>query len=172
MLGGMRFFKHAASWIWTHLFYHSHPLCHLKESINLHTEAATFDQEGKNHSLALSLKTRREKKKTIKQGGRLWDSSPCYLSEKCGSGCFWVPSALWSLLPLLSNPSTTESDRAACSKRFFGRVRITQAQTLFLRLTAEKSKKQAEMCSASCSLLAHRDVNRAGLGLPTPRLNS
>lgn len=68
MLGGMRFFKHAASWIWTHLFYHSHPICHLKESINLHTEAATFDQEVKNHSLALSLKTQREKKKNNQTG--------------------------------------------------------------------------------------------------------
>lgn len=44
------------------------PLCLLKESINLHIEAATFDREVKNHSLALSLKTRREKKK--KQVGR------------------------------------------------------------------------------------------------------
>lgn len=53
-----------------HLFYHSHPLCLLKESINLHIEAATFDREVKNHSLALSLKTRREKKKkTSREGG-------------------------------------------------------------------------------------------------------
>lgn len=51
-----------------HLFYHSHPLCLLKESINLHIEAATFDREVKKSQLSSEPQNTKGKEK--KQVGR------------------------------------------------------------------------------------------------------
>lgn len=67
----------------------------------------------------------------------------CHQSEHCGSGCwhFWVPRAIRSVLPLLSNSSTTENNEAAFQQKVLESCQYCKGTNCNSQANTRKKKK-------------------------------